>query len=63
MTSHHGKMTGEFGAWLTNFIRGNDFGQSLDVYFDHGDKLKHSNVGAIKGFYGNRVNNRNRLAP
>lgn len=62
MTSQHGKMTGEFGAWLTNFIRGNDFGQSLDVYFDHGDKESFPNVVEIKGIYGNTVHRRNHLA-
>ena len=62
MTSDHGKMTGEFGAWLTTFIQSNDFAEQFIVYFDHGDKEKFPNVVAIKGFYGEQVSNRNRLA-
>lgn len=62
MKAQPGKMTGEFGGWLFNFIRGNDSLQNYSVYFDHGDKEKFPNVAAIKGFYGDQVTNRNRLA-
>ena len=56
-----GLETGKFGGWLTEYM------QSLpryQVYFDHGDKSRYSNVLATKGFYskcGDVVTNANRL--
>ncbi|MBN1454089.1 MAG: hypothetical protein JW963_23940, partial [Anaerolineales bacterium] len=66
MESKHGKHTGEFGRWLTDYFRSIDPLQKYSVFYDHGNKEKELNVSAIKGFYssdqGHQVTNINRLA-
>lgn len=59
MKSKDGKRTGEFGLWLTRYL-GRD--SQYSVFYDHGIKQEAPNVAAIKGFYGHKVANRNRLA-
>ena len=58
MMSKHGKLTGEFGLWLSNYLGNN---HQYSVYYDHGDNQKDLNVLAIKGFYGKLITNKNRL--
>ena len=53
-----GKRTGEFGLWLTHYLGESD---QYSVYSDHGSIQKETNVGVIKGFYGEQVTNKNRL--
>jgi hypothetical protein len=60
--THHGVKTGEFGVWLTDYFNVSEHYQDLTVYYDHGNRDEHPNVAAVKGFYGNHVANRNRLA-
>ncbi len=56
-----GHMTCEFGKWLTANV--NEIGAPSDyvVFYDHGDSQE-ENVVAIKGFCGDEVCNKNRLA-
>jgi hypothetical protein len=56
-----GKKTGEFGLWLTRNIRMNS---QYCVYYDHGNKQEDPMVVtvAIKGFFGEKITNTNRLA-
>jgi len=60
--SKHGKWTGEFGLWLTNYLNTISCYRKHSVFYDHGNKQEHPNVVAIKGFIGNHVTNANRLA-
>ena len=60
--NHHGEQTGEFGEWLAEYLKSSDHYQDLIVFFDHGNSNKCPNVAAVKGFYGDHVANRNRLA-
>jgi hypothetical protein len=60
--SKHGKQTGEFGRWLYEYLRNSSRYRDLAVFYDHGDKLEDPNVAAIKGFFGSRVTQSNRLA-
>ncbi len=62
MVHKHGQYTGEFGAWLTGLIQKRVPLQGYLIFFDHGENVDFANVGAIKGFYGERVTNQNRLA-
>jgi len=55
--ARQGIETAKFGRWLTEYLK--DF--RYQVYYDHGDKRKYSNVFSIKGFYGVEVHNINRL--
>ena len=54
----HGKMTEQFGLWLTEHLKTKD---QYSVFYDHGNPLEDPTVVAIKGFFGDRVTNRNRL--
>jgi hypothetical protein len=60
--SYHGEQTGEFGVWLTDYFNASGHYQDLTVYYDHGDRDEYPNVAAVKGFYGDHVAHRNRLA-
>ena len=60
MPSKHGEQTGKFGLWLTNYLKPRYC--EYPVYYDHGDKNLEPNVAAIKGFFGDEVSNKNRLA-
>ena len=60
--AEQGVETGAFGGWLTDYLRSSPNHREYRVYFDHGDKLKYSNVLATKGFFGDAVSNSNRLA-
>ncbi len=62
MTQNAGQMTGQFGWWLTEYLRKEHADKHYIVYYDHGDPAKHDNVAAIKGFIGGEVKNENRLA-
>jgi len=53
-----GKSTGEFGNWLDQYLGLNS---QYSVYYDHGEKDKYPNVVAVKGIYGQKVSNKNRL--
>ena len=59
MNNKHGKSTGKFGSWLNDYLGSDSF---YTVYYDHGIKTDDPNVAAIKGFFGDQVNNKNRLA-
>jgi len=54
----HGKITQEFGLWLSEYLKTN---KEYSVFYDHGNPQENSNVAVIKGFFGDKVNNRNRL--
>jgi hypothetical protein len=62
LKSKHGRLTGEFGLWLTHYLQKNRRYQNLAIFYDHGDKQKHQNVAAIKGFCGENVTKANKLA-
>ena len=62
MPSKHGEQTGRFGCWLTQYIKGAPQYCNHLVYYDHGKRDYKSNVVAIKGFFGDEVRNKNRLA-
>ena len=55
----HGKMTEQFGLWLKKHLETN---KKYSVFYDHGSPLEDPSVVVIKGFYGDKVTNRNRLA-
>ena len=59
MTSRDGKNTGRFGLWLSQYLKADS---QISVFYDHGNRQKDSNIVAIKGFYGEHVSNKNRLA-
>lgn len=62
LPSKQGQNTGDFGLWLTNYIKNTPAYQEFQVYYDHGDSsTKEANVVAIKGFIGENVTNLNRL--
>jgi hypothetical protein len=61
MPQKPGKRTGQFGRWLTEYIRSEHPNKNYTVYYDHGDPEKHDKVAAIKGFMGEEVKNENRL--
>jgi len=56
-----GERTGQFGLWLTEYLREEREEKNYIVYYDHGDPTQHDNVKAIKGFSGDEVRNENRL--
>ena len=56
-----GEKTGQFGLWLTNYIRMEQLDKNYFVYYDHGDPARYDNVKVIKGFIGEKVKNANRL--
>lgn len=58
----HGQNTGDFGSWLTVYLRDSRRYRDYQVYYDHGNRTTVANVVAIKGFLGADVTNRNRLA-
>lgn len=62
MSPKNGGHTGEFGLWLTQYLKASDHFQNLIVFYDHGNPDEYPNVVAVKGFYGQQVANRNRLA-
>ncbi|MEI6133221.1 MAG: hypothetical protein WCQ41_10430 [Bacillota bacterium] len=55
----NGKKTEEFGLWLTQYLKPKS---QYPVFYDHGNQQKDQTVVAIKGFFGDKVTNRNRLA-
>lgn len=57
-----GQSTGAFGRWLTDYLKASRQYKDYQVYYDHGDRQAGANVVAIKGFLGDSVTNRNRLA-
>ena len=62
MVKKAGEKTGQFGLWLTEYIRENHSTQGYQVYYDHGDSGLHDNVAVIKGFLGDTVTSKNKLA-
>lgn len=56
---NNGKKTEEFGLWLTQYLKTNS---RYSVFYDHGNQQEDSAVVVIKGFFGEKVTNRNRLA-
>ena len=56
--ARQGIETAKFGRWLTKYLKNFPY----QVYYDHGDRQNDSNVFSIKGFYGDKVQNINRLA-
>jgi hypothetical protein len=62
MTAKHGVETGKFGRWLSRYLKETPGYQSYCVYYDHGDRLADQNVVVVKGFFGDIVTNKNRLA-
>ena len=56
-----GEKTGQFGLWLTEYVRSELSDKNYTVYYDHGDPQKYRIVAAIKGFIGEEVRNENRL--
>jgi hypothetical protein len=54
----HGKMTEQFGLWFTQYLQTKD---QFSVFYDHGNPQEDSSVVVIKGFFGEKVTNRNRL--
>jgi hypothetical protein len=54
-----GKKTEEFGLWLTQYLKMNS---QYSVFYDHGNQQEDSTVVVIKGFFGDKVANKNRLA-
>lgn len=62
MVKKAGEKTGQFGLWLTEYIHENHPNQGYQVYYDHGDSGKHDNVAVIKGFLGDTVTSKNKLA-
>ncbi|MGB2963676.1 MAG: hypothetical protein WBB69_06785 [Anaerolineales bacterium] len=61
MVKKAGEKTGQFGLWLTEYIRENHSTQGYQVYYDHGDSRLHDNVAVIKGFLGDTVTSKNKL--
>lgn len=61
-TPRQGENTGEFGKWLTNYLKNATAFRDFEVYYDHGDTAVDANVLAVKGFFGTAVTNLNRLA-
>ncbi len=59
MAKKAGDKTGEFGAWLTEALRGQ---ADYRVYYDHGDPKVDKNVAVIKAFFGETVTKENKLA-
>ena len=57
----HGCHTGRLGEWLSQKFRDTPYLQYYQLYYDHGVSSS-PNVAAIKGFFGERVSNKNRLA-
>ncbi|MBC8235578.1 hypothetical protein H8E77_39025, partial [bacterium] len=57
-----GEQTGRFGCWLTQYLKGSPQYYKHLVYYDHGKRDSKPNVAAIKGFFGDEVSNKNRLA-
>jgi hypothetical protein len=57
-----GRETGVFGQWLTEYLSKSTAHRGCQVFYDHGDRGEANNVVAIKGFYGAKVSNLNRLA-
>ena len=55
---NHGKLTEQFGLWLTEHLKAKS---QYSVFYDHGNRQENPNVVAIKGFFGDKVTNRNRL--
>ena len=62
MVKKAGEKTGQFGLWLTEYIHENHSNQGYQVYYDHGDSRLHDNVAVIKGFLGDTVTSKNKLA-
>ena len=62
MVKKAGEKTCEFGLWLTKYILENYTNQGYQVYYDHGDSKLHNNVASIKGFLGDTVTSKNKLA-
>jgi hypothetical protein len=58
----HGVATGEFGRWLAQEVSRSSQCQGYLVYYGHGQQSEDPRVAEIKGFYGKRVTNENRLA-
>lgn len=61
LSSKQGQNTGDFGFWLTNYFKDTLAYQKFQIYYDHGDSTKETNVVATKGFIGENVTNLNRL--
>jgi hypothetical protein len=61
MSVQNGIQTGKFGEWLTTFLEQRLDFDGYQVFFDHGDRMAHSNVGVIAGCYGERISRKNQL--
>ena len=61
MPPQSGEKTGQFGLWLTKYLREEKAEKDYLEYYDHGDPALHDNVKVIKGFIGEQVKNANRL--
>jgi len=59
MKNKTGEKTGEFGLRLTEALNGYP---QYQIYYDHGDPQQHNNVAVIKAFFGEEVNQENKLA-
>lgn len=62
MVKRAGEKTGQFGLWLTEYIRENHSTRGYQVYYDHGDSRLHDNVAVIKAFLGDTITSKNKLA-
>jgi len=62
MKPKHGEQTGMFGRWLTQYLEDTPMYRQYLLYYDHGCKQSEPNVVVIKGFWGESVTNKNRLA-
>ncbi|MDQ4077463.1 MAG: hypothetical protein M3220_14600, partial [Chloroflexota bacterium] len=62
MASPHGEETGRFGEWLGDLLTSKQREEQTIFYYDHGNQEADPHVAAIKGFVGQTVSNRNRLA-
>ena len=61
MAAQNGVYTGQFGEWLTVYMRNLPRFLKYYVYFHHGDRQKWPNVAKIEGYYGEKVSNQNFL--
>jgi hypothetical protein len=57
-----GWATGQFGQWLREELEKPGRSPQCELFYDHGDSATDPHVAAIKGFAGETVSNRNRLA-
>ncbi|MBE9524740.1 MAG: hypothetical protein IMY76_06550 [Chloroflexi bacterium] len=61
MNAKPDKLTGEFGLWLTRYLRYNNPYRRYSVFYDPGDDQKNGHESTVKGFCGERLTNADRL--